>query len=253
MYLKILTSTLFILIYIQSNYLLSQTNKENNRAVPQTDAIYKIKYGFFGGLNMPLSPEEMTKIPKIYDKSTESLLNGLDGLGYKTTYIIGFQGKFNFYPEFWAGGNFAYTSWLSKNSCFNDSIPTVNSENFLSLFTFGINSFYYFTDIFYSGVGVDINLFYVNVKENDSKRENIDFVNKYTRLGLNLMLGADIPIFKKVSFDVSVKAQLTNLLGLQNDNPETSRSEAIINQYGSPQESHIILLLINFGIMFSSN
>lgn len=247
---KILNFTLFIILGIQPFVIFSQS--PDDEATPLTPSIskYKSKVGIHGGVIIPISPEELYRVPRIYDKSSESLMNGLNGLGYKETYNIGFDATFNFYRNFWTGINFSYSSWLSKNSCKYNSNPVVNSENFLSFFNFGINGYYYLIKFIYTGIGLDINIFSVNVKEDNSKRQIIDFKNKYSRLGLSLIFGVDIPIFKRISFDVSAKAQITNLIGRQDDNPETGRSEAIINSYSNRMESHIILLQLNFGILF---
>jgi hypothetical protein len=232
--------------------LFSQTTKGTDKSAAQIEREIKVKYGFYGGVNIPLAPDEMTRVPKIYDKASESLMNGLDGLGFKSSYIIGIQSKFNLSYGFWLGSSFSYSSWLSNNSCKNGPIPKVNSENFLSLFTFSIIPNYYLTDFLYLGAGADVNLFSVDVKEIGSQRGDFEFQQKYSRLGLCLEAGTDFQLFKDMSLDISVKAQLVNFIGRHDDNPATIQSEALISPQGSTLESHILLLQINLGIMFSS-
>jgi opacity protein-like surface antigen len=244
----ILIPMLYLLMFHQSAF--GQDTSLSDPLIPG-GLIKSFKIGAFGGINYPLSPAELTNAPK---NSTalvqQSLLNGRDGLGYKFTYNAGLYAKYPFSPKFYLGANISYSGWKSTTSCNCTDSLLGKSENSLGFFQITIMPQYFFFNNFYVAPELNLNMFSVNVKENNSKRGNLDFSKSYTRLGVGIGVGYEYPITKKLALDISAKTQLTNLLFKKDDDPNTPESESLINSGTNTTEASVMVLSINLGILF---
>jgi opacity protein-like surface antigen len=206
-----------------------------------------VKIEVFGGINNPLSPSEIVNKPKIAVKDVQqSLLNGLDGLGYGPTINFGAAVKYPFSETYYMGVTAEYSGWQSNNSCnCNDVIG--KSENSLSLLHFGLLSQYYLIDNLYASIELGLNLLDAKVVEN-SNRGVLDFSKSYTRIGAGLGLGYEIPLTDIFALNISAKGQFPNLL-LGEEN--SGKFESLINSGTDTKEATLFLLSLNIGLLFS--
>lgn len=243
----LLITLLFLVIYHHSAF--SQDTSLSTPLIPG-GLIKSFKIGAFGGINYPLNPAELTNAPKISSALVQqSLLNGRDGLGYKFTYNAGLCAKYPFSPKFYLGANISYSGWKSTTSCNCPDSLFGKSENSLGLFQITILPQYFFFDNFYIAPELNLNMFSVNVKENNTKRGSLDFSKSYTRLGVGIGIGYEYPVTKKLALDISAKTQLTNLLFKKDNDPNTPESESLINSGSNTTEASVTILTINLGIL----
>jgi len=243
-------SIFVILIFFNFLLLYSQENKQGSPIEPGKK-IQSFKIGILGGINIPLSPPELVNEPTTATKEVQpSLLNGLNGLGFGTTYNFGIIGKYSVSELMLIGANIEYSGWKSINSCNCDDEEFGKSENSLSLLHFGIFYHYFLYENLYAGPEIGFNFFNVNVVENSSRGE-LDFSKSYTRVGLGLALGYEYLLSKQFALDISAKAHFPNLiLGQENTNP-TVDSESLINSKDKIAEANIFLISFNIGLLFS--
>ncbi len=230
--------------------MYSQENKQGSPTEPGKK-IQSFKIGLLGGINIPLSPLELVNKPTTATKEVQtSLLNGLDGLGFGTTYNIGVTGKFPLSELFLSGANLEYSGWESINTCNCQDEEFGKSENSLSLLHFGIFYHYFLYENLYAGPEIGFNFFNVNVTENSSRGE-LDFSKSYTRIGLGISIGYEYPLSKQFALDISARGQFPNLLlGQENTNP-TADSESLINSKDETAEANLFLISFNIGLLFS--
>jgi hypothetical protein len=244
----LLLITLFFVFSIQSQ-LNSQHNTPDTPLLP-SEKIHSIKIGVFGGFNEPISPTEIVNKPTTATMNVQqSLLNGLDGLGYQSTYNIGIVAKYPLSQKYLSGINIEYSGWKSTNSCnCYDSVGI--SENKLTMIRFGFFIQYFIYKNLYVIPELSFNLFGVNITEN-SLRGNLDFSKSYTRIGAGLGLGYEILLTSKYSLDLTAKGQLPNLLLGKENNNSNSESESLINSKNETKEATLFILSFNIGILLS--
>ena len=90
----------------------------------------------------------------------------------------------------------------------------------------------------------------MNVTENSS-RGNLDFSKSYTRIGVGLLLGYEIPLSNKFTVDIFAKGQFPNLLLGKESSDPNSESESLINSKNETAEAKLFLISFNIGILFS--
>ena len=216
--------------------------------------IHGFKIGIFGGVNIPISPKIMINSPSVATDSVQrSLMNGLDGLGYGTTYNLGLTAKYPLYEKFYLGANLSYTGWKSKSEC-QCGADSGSSENALSMFHFAIVPQYYFFMNFYAAPEISFNFFNAKVTENSIRRGKLDFNKSYTRIGAGLGVGYELPLTKRFSLDLSAKGQFPNLLmGKDNTGVDLNKndSESLINQKDEAKEAMLFIFSLNLGVLFA--
>jgi hypothetical protein len=211
------------------------------------ERIHALKIGVFGGLNLPVKPSELVSKPTVATMEVQqSLLNGLDGLGYGPTVNLGVVAKYPLSDKFYLGANIEYSGWKSTNSCnCNDIVG--KSVNSLTMLNFGVFSQYVLFYNFYIAPEISFNLLNAKVTENSS-RGNLDFSKSYPRIGMGLGVGCELPLTNKFALDVSAKGRFPNLLlGKENN----GNSESLINSKNETKEALLFILTFNIGLLYS--
>jgi hypothetical protein len=209
-----------------------------------------MKVGFYIGANSINLPSILTDKPTTASKNVDlSLLNGFNGLGYGAAFNIGAILKYPFSRDFYFGGDVDYTSWKSENNC-NCTDVITKSVNTLSLYHFGVFSQYFLVDNLYVTPELGLNIFGVKVTENSS-RGKIDFSKNYTRLGLGISLGYELPLAPEFSVDFTIKGHIPNLLLTSENKVGYVESESLVNSIGETKEATIVVLSFNLVILFS--
>ena len=247
----------FLVMIFCTSYLFS-LESISNPLMPGRDKLANT-IGITGGLNYLLGPSILKDIPNQGSVATQqSLVNNLNGLGYKSTANFGITSRFPITGRFWIGGNLNYSSFTSQNKCnCSGGVLLYNSENTLAIFQISVLPYFYFANIYkticYIAPEINMNMFMVSVKEMGSRRNTMDFSKTYPRLGLGISLGSEIHLMDKISLDINVKSQALNLF-LAKDNSSltfTGTSQSLINKAGEFKETLITLFQINLGILYS--
>ncbi|MFH1050438.1 MAG: hypothetical protein V1779_05835 [bacterium] len=243
--------SIFVLIIFSNFFLLYGQEIKQGSPIEPGKKIQSFKIGLLGGINTPLSPPELVNKPTTATKEVQpSLLNGLDGLGFGTTYNFGVTGKYPVSESMLLGANIEYTGWSSINSCNCQDEEFGKSENSLSLLHFGIFYHYFLYENLYAGPEFGINFFNVNVTENSSRGE-LDYSKSNSIIGFGLAIGYEYPLSKQFALDITAKAQFPNLLlGKENTNPSID-SESLINSQDETAEANLFLISFNIGLLFS--
>lgn len=154
----VLTSICIFFIFTYSQSSFCQMESQSTPIEPG-NIKYPIKIGIFSGISLPLSPAELINKPtSATSKVQQSLLNGLNGLGYGYTMDIGIIVKYPLSANIILGGNIEYSGWKSINSC--NCIDSVSkSENNLDLLQFGFLAQYSFYDKFFSFIEINLKFF----------------------------------------------------------------------------------------------
>jgi hypothetical protein len=240
---------LMLALLVLSNFLLlsSQEIKQSTPLKPGAKTqIFKI--GIYGGINIPISPPELVNKPTTATNEVQkSLLNGLNGLGFGTTYNIGIIAKYTLSEKFLLGANLDYSAWKSKNSCNCQGTDFGKSENSLANLHIGIFSHYFLYENLYAGPEFSLNIFDVKVTEN-STRGNLDFSKSYTRIGAGITAGYEIPLSDLFTIDIFAKGLFPNLLANSSTN---SVSESLIQSKNETTETKLFLISLNIGILYS--
>ena len=210
-----------------------------------------VKFGLLMGINYPLSPSELTNKPQAATpKVQQSLLNGFDGLGFKSTYDLGIIIRYSLSKKFRIGSDISFTGWKSQiNSNLPDSIW--KSNNSLSMAGFALLMQYNFFGNFYITPELTYNLFNVNTTENDIYRGTVNFSKSYSRIGAGIGLGYELPVYQQFSLDIFAKARVPNLLMIHSINTNFNESQSIINSGTNTIESSILMLSLNLGLTYS--
>lgn len=209
---------------------------------------------FFLGLNVaeniPLNPNYFINPPTYYtEKTQQSLDNGLNGLGFGTSLSLGACIGYYLNTDISFLIHVDYSKWKSINTLFYSNSKTINSENTLELFQIACSMRYYYNWNFYISPEISFNLLPVHVKENDI-RGSIEFSKNYFRIGAGLSTGTLFPITNNLFIDLSVKAQLLNLLLQSTDKQNTPESEALIKSVNSTTEDLINLLTFKVACIY---
>lgn len=246
--------TLLILLFISTltlnlKSIYGQDTLLSNPLIPQ-EKESNLSFGITAGLNLPLAPSILTRAPKTGTATVQkALLNGLDGLGYGITHDIGLLAKYSLDDNIMLAGALTYLRWKSENSC-NCLDTSAVSTNILSSVSFSLSPQFRFLKSFYIAPELNFNSFSVKVTEFNSKRGNLDFSKNYFRIGTGLILGYYHKMVRYVDLDLSVKYQIPNLLLAKSFNPSDTESQAILNDTNSTNESLIMILSFNIGILF---
>ncbi len=230
--------------------IFSQQSILSDPLVP-SKPMNRMKIGFLAGINYPSSPSELNSNPvKSTPKVQQSLLNGLDGLGFNATYDLGLMLRFQATKSLNIGSDISLTGWKSQISC-NCSDSLWVSTNSLSMVGFGFLFQYFIYDNFFITPEISYNIFTVNSTENDKVRGNMDFTKIYSRIGAGLALGYEFPLSGKVSLDLFAKARVPNLLLKPSNSQTITSSPSIINSGTSSNEANITFISLNLGLAFS--
>ena len=238
-----------ILILCNLNLAICQ-EEEPSSPLKQGKTIYPIKIGIFGGIQIPISPDELVNKPTTATKAVDkSLLNGLNGLGYGSTINFGAVVKYPLSKKINLGTNLEYFGWKGEYNC--DCIDTVSrSNNSLTLVHLGIFLQYAIYRNLYVAPEISLNVFGAKATEN-SNRGILDFSKSYTRIGIGLGIGYEIDISSNMALDLFAKCQAPNLFLGSTNSINYKEAEALINSKSSRDESTIFIISFNIGLLYS--
>ena len=231
--------------------------------------------GFMFHNNFILGPGNLTTQPTMAAIRQDYILNDLDNAGFGSSFLGAAVMKYSASKSLKLYGSLSYTSWASKtplaivNPEFNPYYDTSDSlikigtdENSLGIVQFSLGMQFIIDEYSfkisrkrikvrpYVLPTIDCNFILASASGKDLHRGSFSFDKSYLRIGAGINPGIEIDISKSITVDIGLNYQIPNLLLREDDDPSTSGSEAIINNFASKSEELIHLFSIRYGMTF---
>jgi hypothetical protein len=202
------------------------------------------------GVIYPISPSVLINKPTSAEQVVQNnILNGLDGIGYKSSITGTLAIYYSLSESTHLGISLTYAGWKSENNLICNNQNAGKSENSISILQISPSILHYLFDKLYIISEISYNHVFVSVNETNSKRGNYSFSQYYPRIGIGLSVGYEYPLSTMFDLNVYGKVQMINLFRLI---PATATmSNVIVSNPNNNSESIISTISINLSLILN--